>query len=101
MLLVIVGWVFFRSETFGMATALLRKMFVPEGTSAGLPTLPWAWSLGAILLVAWGVAHLLPNTFELEHDWGPVTSMGLAALFVLALFVIYGARSSPFLYFQF
>ena len=101
MLLVIVGWVFFRSETFGMAVALLRKMFVPEGTYAGLPGLPWAWSLGTVLVIAGVVAHLLPNTFELKHDWGRLASAGLAALFVLSLFVIYGARSSPFLYFQF
>ena len=96
MLLVIVGWVFFRSETFGMAVAMLRKMFVPEGTYAGLPGLPWAWSLGTVLVIAGVVAHLLPNTFELKHDWGRLASAGLAALFVLSLFVIYapGRRRS-------
>ena len=77
MLLVIIGWVFFRSETFGMAVALLRKMFVLERTYSVLPTLPWSWSLAGMLLVAGGVAHLLPNTFELDHDWGPIASAGL------------------------
>ena len=101
MLLVIIGWVFFRSETFAMAVELFGKMFVPGGTYAGLPTLPSSWSLAGVLLIAGGVAHLLPNTFELDHDWGPIASLGLACLFVLSLFVIYGARSTPFLYFQF
>lgn len=101
MLLVIVGWVFFRSETFGMAVDLLGKMFIPGGTYAGLPTLPWAGALACVLLIAGVVAHGLPNTFELDHDWGPIASVGLACLFVLSLFVIYGARSTPFLYFQF
>jgi alginate O-acetyltransferase complex protein AlgI len=101
MLLVVIGWVFFRSHTFGMAVELLRKMFVLERTYSVLPTLPWSSSLAAVLIVSGGVAHLLPNTFELDHNWGPIASAGLACLFVLALFVIYGARSSPFLYFQF
>jgi alginate O-acetyltransferase complex protein AlgI len=101
MLLVVIGWVFFRSDTFGMATTLLRKMFIPSADSPGLPTLPWSWSLAVMLLIAGGVAHLLPNSFELDHEWGPVATAGFAALFALALFMIYGARPSPFLYFQF
>ena len=84
MLLVIIGWVFFRSETFGMAVDLLRKMFVPHGSDAGLPTLPWAWCLGTLLLVVALVAHLLPNSFELKHDWGPIASVGLARCSALA-----------------
>lgn len=101
MLLVIVGWVFFRSETFGMAVARLRKMFLPEGSYAGMPTLPWAGPLAAALPVAGAAAHGLPNSFERKYEWGLATSVGLAVSFVLSLFVIYGARSSPFLYFQF
>lgn len=101
MLLVIVGWVFFRSANFGMALSILQKMFMPSGIEDGLPKLSWSYSLGAVCLVAGVVAHGLPNTFEMDHRWGPITAAGLVLLLVLSLFVIYGANSSPFLYFQF
>ena len=101
MLLVIVGWVFFRSESFAMALTLLEAMFMPWRQYGPLSTLPWASSLMVVLVTAAAVAHGLPNTFELEHRWGPLASIGMAALLLLCLAVIYGANSSPFLYFQF
>jgi alginate O-acetyltransferase complex protein AlgI len=105
MLLVIVGWVLFRSENIGVASSWLRAMFVPSvGTGAGyrsLTTLPWAPSLAVAVAIAAVVAHGLPNSFELRHEWGPVAAVGMGAMFLLCLVVIYGANASPFLYFQF
>ena len=94
---VVVGWVFFRSPTFSMAASLLGAMFVwRSGTAViGEPLLL------SMLVVASAIAHFAPNTFELRHNWGPLATTGLAALFALSLFVIYGNRSTPFLYFQF
>jgi alginate O-acetyltransferase complex protein AlgI len=96
-MLVIVGWVFFRSPTFTMAPTLLREMFL--------------WRAGAevvgepVLLVMLGVvasiAHFVPNTFEMRHEWRPLATTGVAALFALSLLAIYGNRSTPFRYFQF
>jgi hypothetical protein len=53
------------------------------------------------LLVAAAIAHGLPNTFELEHDWRTLPALALAFSFVSALFVLYVGRQVPFLYFQF
>jgi hypothetical protein len=92
MLLVIIGWVFFRSETFAMAVELLGKMFVPGGTNAGLPTLLWAWSLAGVLLTAGGWDGIVATTRSLiqrlgmehglvlvevleRHSWGPPIAM--------------------------
>jgi hypothetical protein len=96
-LLVVVGWGFFRSPTFAMAATLLREMFVWH-RGAGMIGEPL---LVAMLGLAAVIAHFAPNTFELRHEWTPLATTGLAALFALSLFVIYGNRSTPFLYFQF
>lgn len=100
-LMVVVGWIFFRSETLGGAFDLLRKMVTPVTRSGAWTTLTWAPTLGLALGVAAVVAHGLKNTFELEHRWNAGAVLGLTLLFVLSLVVIYGAKSSPFLYFQF
>jgi len=96
-LLVVVGWVLFRSVGFGMAAGLLRKMFVwTEGTVVtGWPVLM------VLILIAAGLAHIGPNSFELSHRWRPAIAVGLAALFAACMIVIIGGQPSPFLYFQF
>jgi alginate O-acetyltransferase complex protein AlgI len=96
-LLVVVGWVFFRSTTFSMAATLLWDMFTwhPGTGVIGEPLL-----IGMLGLAA-AIAHFAPNTFELRHEWTPLATTGLATLFALSLFAIYGNRSTPFLYFQF
>jgi alginate O-acetyltransferase complex protein AlgI len=95
--LVIVGWVFFRSPTFSLALKLLISMFVwTQGT-----TMPCAASLLVIILVSGALAHQMPNTFEMDHRWRLLPTMGLSTLFVLCVMVIMGSEQSPFLYFQF
>jgi alginate O-acetyltransferase complex protein AlgI len=96
-LLVLVGLTIFRASGWRPATAILSRMFTPH---AGVPLIGAA-TLGAILVVAAGFAHFGPNTFELSHNWQPAKGTALVALFILCLFVIYGANSSPFIYFQF
>ncbi len=95
--MVVIGWVIFRSTDLAMAEALLRAMFSwqPGGGIIGVNVL-----IG-MLCVAAPFAHLGPNTFELRHQWSFMTAVGMALLFGLSVFVIYGARSTPFLYFQF
>jgi len=96
-LLVVIGWVFFRSTSFQMAATLFHSMFAWRGG------LEMAGRLG--LVVAIGVAaiaaHTGPNTFELEHRWRPPMVFALAVLFLSSLVVIAGGRVTPFLYFQF
>jgi alginate O-acetyltransferase complex protein AlgI len=96
-LLAVVGWVLFRADDFTMALGLLRRMFL--WTSG--PAIA-GWSLLLILLIiAAALAHMAPNTFELSHQWGAWSTLGLAGLFALCLVVIYGGQQTPFLYFQF
>jgi alginate O-acetyltransferase complex protein AlgI len=96
-LLVVIGWVFFRAESFAMAASLLSAMFwwKPGVLLTGASTLACLLALAAVL------AHTGPNSFELKHDWKPVPALGFATLFVLCVAAIYGEHQSPFLYFQF
>jgi alginate O-acetyltransferase complex protein AlgI len=94
---VVVGWVLFRSETFDMALALYGKMFsLQSGADFVGGTV-----LAIALLTAGVLAHTGPNTFEMTHDYAPRTAAAITAAFAVCLFIIYGARPSPFLYFQF
>ena len=95
-LLVVVGWVLFRAESFAMALGLLGKMFyfTPGASPAG-------WLLLPALLVAAPLAHFGPNTFEMKHAWGLPMRIALALLFALCVAVMYGGNQTPFLYYQF
>ena len=101
MMLVVVGWVFFRSESITMASSMLDRMFVLPLSDGWGFSLPWAPSLVIVLAASALVAHGLRNTFELRHDWGLPAAIGLAVMFGVCMVVIYGSNSSPFLYFQF
>lgn len=96
-LLVVIGWAFFRSESFEMAADLLRGMFTwREGAAiAGRA------GLIAMLAIAAVIAHGAPNSFQLSHEWTRPAVLALTVLFVLCLVVITGGRATPFLYFQF
>jgi alginate O-acetyltransferase complex protein AlgI len=96
-LAVVIGWVLFRSTSFGMATALLAKMFIP--TSGELvPNAPFAVAILAISAV-WSTAG--PNVFGMHHDRSFHRDLALAAALGACLAIIAGSRSSPFLYYQF
>jgi alginate O-acetyltransferase complex protein AlgI len=96
-LAVVLGWVFFRATDFGMAAEILRHLFTPH--PGPLPA--GAVGLVAALVIAAGVAHLAPNTFELQHEWRPAWAGAFALGYVLCLVMIAGGTASPFLYFQF
>src|SRR2546425_965993 len=96
-LLVLVGWVFFRSTSFPMAIDWLERMVswrpAPELSGASLFLL--------VLAVSAVVAHFGSNTFAMRHQPRPAVAVSLAVLFALCLLVIYGGPRMPFLYFQF
>ena len=79
--LVVAGWVLFRSPSFGSAADWLSRMFVPHvgGQILISPMLP------ASLIVAAIVAHALPNTFEIRHRSKGTMVSGFAVLFILVL----------------
>lgn len=96
-ILVVIGWVFFRSDDLDMARVILKKMFFWTATPASAGFL----TLTALLIICAFIAHRLKNTFEMEHTWKSPTALGFAGLFILCLVIKYGGHSSPFLYFQF
>jgi alginate O-acetyltransferase complex protein AlgI len=95
--LVLIGWVLFRSSDFTMATALLSRMFVLHSGPAmiGRPL------LFGMIASATAIAQGASNTFEMDHRWSLPASVGLVLLLGASMFIIYGTRSAPFLYFQF
>jgi alginate O-acetyltransferase complex protein AlgI len=98
-LLVLVGWVFFRSTSFAMATGILRRMVVP--TSGGLRTdVDLRVVIVTMAIAAWWSMRG-PNAFELDHEWRPARRVGMALAFGAGIALIVTARPSPFLYFQF
>ena len=96
-ILVVIGWVFFRCETFSMALGVLGKMFVPVGGE--LVEQPVLALAALAVAAAWAMAG--PNPFEMRHEYRWRGRMVLASGFAGALAIIIGLRSSPFLYFQF
>ena len=97
-LLALVGWVFFRATDMTMATRLLRTMFWgTSGIGIDQPVL-----VGGLLAIAalWSMKG--PNAFDLSWEVPSFRHRVLAAgVFGASLALIFGTRSSPFLYFQF
>jgi alginate O-acetyltransferase complex protein AlgI len=99
-LAVIIGLVFFRSESFGMAWSLLGSMFGLNGVES-LESIRYqiGLRLPAMLVVLLFWTWYLPNTWEVRFRESRVLAWGLAALFVLTVLVL--DKESPFLYYQF
>lgn len=95
--LVVIGWLFFRSDNFSVAAAMLTRMF----SFSGDELFPGLVGLLVALLIAAAIAHFAPNTFELRHEWKSWTVAGLSAGYAAALVAIASGQQSPFLYFQF
>lgn len=97
--LVLCGWVFFRTTNLTMAGTVLHRMVVPTpGASVPEPALA-----ALLLLVASIWAMLGPNAQELHDDysWRRRYGLLLAPAAGMALAVMAGGAASPFLYFQF
>jgi len=95
--LVVVGWVFFRSTTFAMAAHIVGKMFTPaSGALVPQPNLAML-----ALLIAAAMAMVGRNAFQLTHEYRWPGRFVIASGLAASLAVIAGFRSSPFLYFQF
>ncbi len=95
--LALIGWVFFRATSFGMAAEILRRMFVP--TSGGLVSQPFLAAC-ALTVAAWW-AMVGPNAFDMQHAFTWRRRLFVTAASAAGLALIIGSRSSPFLYFQF
>jgi alginate O-acetyltransferase complex protein AlgI len=96
--LVTLGWVFFRAETFGHAAQWLTSLVGVHGLlPRWTPDTLW---LAALVGLCLGLVRLCPNSLELPLDrLGRLPQVGLAtATAVAVLLMNYGSK---FLYFQF
>ena len=99
-LLVVIAWVPFRAEDFGMMREVLAAMFGLKGVAGGLAAEIPA-KLYLELAVAGAIAHFCPvnsNRFS-YHAMSPLQTMALAIATVVALASM--NISSKFLYFNF
>jgi alginate O-acetyltransferase complex protein AlgI len=95
--LVLFGLVLFRAPSWTIAKAIFARLLLPHAGTV----LVGGGALGIMLIVAGGIAHWGPNTFEISHHWRPMATAALSLLFVLSVFLMYGTKISSFLYFQF
>lgn len=94
-LLVVTGWIPFRSTDFSMAATWLQRMFVPTLAGSSAPPALVAWVAAGLALIA-----TVPETWRLQMPVNRRLAFGCGmALFVCYLFVNEGA--SVFLYYQF
>ena len=97
--MVLIGWVFFRSIDLQMAVKSLGRMFSLTPGTLG----PNAEAFVPALLVAMFWAMAGPNVFDMHENaqFRPAWRFGLAAAFGVCVAVMLGGGASPFLYFQF
>lgn len=96
---VVIGWVFFRSESLDQAIAMLSRMFVP--TAGNVVAQPMIFMIFLALAATWAMWGRNPVELNENFKWSPRHSYIYAAIFGASLAVIAGGRASPFLYFQF
>jgi alginate O-acetyltransferase complex protein AlgI len=92
---VLVGWVLFRSASFGMAWAWLGKLITPGGGMDPSLARPLLWTMVGL---AW--AWLLPETWDWKFSSRPRMAVAWATAFVCIYFFMNGTES-VFLYYQF
>lgn len=101
-LLVVIGWVIFRSEDYDLATLWLGKLFSGDG---GLKMIHFSASTrdrfaGALVIamvVSWGIE----NNSSLMSKLNRPVAKGIYCAVLLFFVVMYLGGHSPFLYFQF
>jgi alginate O-acetyltransferase complex protein AlgI len=99
-LCVIVGWVFFRSNTFGMAWHILSSMVGLNGFEAvSLIRHQLGIKLLGMLVVMLVWVWYVPNTWEIEFRKYRIPAIVPALMLLLC--VLWMDKESPFLYFQF
>lgn len=103
-LVVLAGWVFFRSDTFGVAAQYFQALAGGRGTADA------AWLLRAemaspynlvMLAVGLGVAFVVPNSQTLLRVLTPGKVLAVLLLLILAVAMMFTQGFNPFLYFQF
>jgi alginate O-acetyltransferase complex protein AlgI len=95
---VVLGWVLFRSETLTQAGHYLAAQIGAGSADSALQVRPMHWIAGAAgALVVWGFPTTLLLFVRARARW----ALPLQLLFLLALLQLHHADRIPFLYFQF
>ena len=101
-ILVMIGWVFFRSESISQMTSIFHSLLGGHGIGTIIMPLAMPESLiWGVLVVSCVVVWFMPNTFELKIKYNAVAGVLMVLIFILCVVVILINTSSPFLYFQF
>lgn len=103
-ILIVVGWVFFRSETIHDAWCYLTVMFVPSKSQGGSVLLgSEIYTRGSILIMA--LSGILAFQVVQAFDWARTITRPkiviLLAVFCLSFMMMFAQSFSSFLYFQF
>jgi len=112
-IVVMIGWVFFRAESVNHASTMLSAMFGSSGARADIYPVgsfldPWTTMIVLLALVfsfptrRWIATRLqVPGRGELSAVGDVASLIALFALLLLSLMVIAAGTHNPFLYFRF
>lgn len=103
LLVVMVGWVFFRADTFWGAVQYLKAMVGMNGLGSINPLALSNYLIGIILIAAVASAPVLPKIKNYFHGWKKDVAqcLVLSLLFVLCSAFLAGNEYNPFIYFRF
>jgi alginate O-acetyltransferase complex protein AlgI len=103
MLVVLVGWVFFRADRAGTAWIYLKSVFSPDLSPSLLTSLtPACLALAAGALFCLAPDRLFPAPRSVRPEAFPAALYWLqAALAVLSVSLLLGGARNPFIYFNF
>lgn len=108
LVVVVLGWVLFRSPTFAVAMSIWRGMAGLNGASASMgPELARVWTggQGALMAGALVLSVVGPPRIGAPPFWTPVAGLVrgvvVAALLALCILAVAGDGYSPFLYYRF
>lgn len=99
-LIVLIGWVFFRADGLKAAMIYIRGMFIPYGHD--LINLRFLMNTKDVFCIIAGIIFCIPHRKAMEKlKSGSIFSVCILMLLILALCYMVGSGYSPFLYFRF
>ncbi len=101
LVIVVVGWVFFRATSFDQAFTVLGAMAGGGAESPGYLRVDIAPLSRVMLIAAPLIALFLPNSQQLADAGSALARIAAAAGFPVAVCHLFFVSYSPFLYFQF
>ncbi len=108
MLIVNIGWVFFRAETLTYAVAFLKKMFFIDTEYIGIIDPRYYLSNNVIIVMITGIllsVSVFKNTLNLELCANKkveiLKATGLIVVFVISIAILSATTYNPFIYFRF